>query len=109
MGEANEQSPQTYRRVWRRCARSAALVICSQQQGKVWRVGLAPFASPLNYFPGDTPENYRTLDANIAQGAMIDFYKGIAKDAGFQFQFLGSENRRFLVWCCPAFPIPPWL
>ena len=59
-----------------------------QQQGKVWRVGYAPFASPLNSLPGATPENYRTLDANAAQGAMIDLYKAIAKDAGFRLQFL---------------------
>jgi ABC-type amino acid transport substrate-binding protein len=59
----------------------------AQQQSKVWRIGYAPFASPLQILPGATLENYKALDANTAQGAMIEVLKAIAKDAGAQVQF----------------------
>jgi polar amino acid transport system substrate-binding protein len=54
----------------------------------VVRVGYAPFGSPLASLPGATPENYATLEPNSAQGALIDLYKAIANDAGFQVRFL---------------------
>jgi polar amino acid transport system substrate-binding protein len=54
----------------------------------VVRVGYQPFAPPLSSLPNATPENYATLNPNSAQGAMIDLYKAIANDAGFQLQFL---------------------
>jgi len=60
------------------------------------RVGYPPFASPIASLPGATPENYSTLDPNAAQGALIDLYKAIANDAGFQVRFLvfvGGELR----------------
>jgi ABC-type amino acid transport substrate-binding protein len=69
-------------------ALAAPLFSFSQQQGKVWRIGYAPFGAPLYSLPSATPENYRTLDANAAQGAMIDLFKAIANDAGAQIQFL---------------------
>jgi hypothetical protein len=58
------------------------------------KIGYAPFATPLSWLPDATPENYRTLDANTAQGAMIDLYKAIAKDVGFQIQFVFACVRR---------------
>jgi polar amino acid transport system substrate-binding protein len=67
---------------------AAPMFSFAQQQAKVWRIGYAPFGSPIQLLPGATPENYRTMDANTAQGAMIDLLKAIAKDAGVQVQFL---------------------
>jgi hypothetical protein len=55
---------------------------------QVVRVGCPPFASPLASLPEATPENYSTLDPSLAQGAVIDLYKAIANDAGFQIRFL---------------------
>jgi ABC-type amino acid transport substrate-binding protein len=55
---------------------------------QVVKIGYAPFATPLNWLPGATPENYRTLDPNTGQGAMIELHKAIAKDVGFQIQFV---------------------
>jgi ABC-type amino acid transport substrate-binding protein len=52
------------------------------------RVGCPPFASPLASLPDATPENYSTADPSLVQGAMIDLYKAIANDAGFQIRFL---------------------
>jgi polar amino acid transport system substrate-binding protein len=52
------------------------------------RIGCPPFASPLASLPGATPENYSTVDPSLAQGAMIDLYKAIANDAGFQIRFI---------------------
>jgi polar amino acid transport system substrate-binding protein len=49
--------------------------------------GYPPFGEPLAFLPGATPQNYSTLDSNSAQGAMIDLYKAIANDAGFQVRF----------------------
>jgi|SRR5215813_12339836 len=54
----------------------------------VVRVGYPPFAAPLSFLPNATPENYATLNPNSARGAVIDLYKAIANDAGFQLQFL---------------------
>jgi polar amino acid transport system substrate-binding protein len=54
------------------------------------KAGYAPFAPPLSFLPGATPDNYRTFDPNgaLAQGAMIDLVNAIAKDAGFRVQFV---------------------
>src|SRR5262249_25622596 len=54
----------------------------------VVRVGYPPFASPLMFLPNATPENYANLNPSSAEGAVIDLYKAIANDAGFQLQFL---------------------
>jgi len=51
-------------------------------------IGYPPFGSPLLSLPGAKPDNFLTLDQNAAQGAMIDLYKAIANDAGFQIRFL---------------------
>lgn len=50
-------------------------------------VGFAPFAAPLNAIPGATPENFRSLDSNMAEGALIDLYRAIAQSAGLTIQF----------------------
>jgi polar amino acid transport system substrate-binding protein len=55
---------------------------------RVVRVGYPPFGPPVTFLPAATPENYATLDPNSAQGAVIDLYKAIANDVGFQVQFL---------------------
>jgi len=55
---------------------------------QVVRVGYPPFAPPLSSLPNATPENFVTLNPNSAQGAMIDLYKAIANEAGFQLEFL---------------------
>src|SRR5262245_7142286 len=52
--------------------------------------GYPPFAEPLTFLPGATPQNYSTLDPNLAQGAVIDLLTAIAKDAGFQVRFQAS-------------------
>jgi polar amino acid transport system substrate-binding protein len=67
------------------CAILAIVDLASAQQAV--SVGFPPFASPLSSLPGATPENYATLDPNFVQGAMIDLYKTIAKDAGFHVSF----------------------
>jgi polar amino acid transport system substrate-binding protein len=69
-------------------ALTAPFASLAQQQGKVWRIGYPPFGAPLYSLPGATPETYRTLDADAAQGAMIDLFRAIAMDAGVQAQFL---------------------
>ena len=52
------------------------------------KVGYAPFAVPLAWLPNATPENYRSLDGNTAQGAMVDIYKAVAKEIGLTLQFV---------------------
>jgi polar amino acid transport system substrate-binding protein len=59
-----------------------------QQAGKVWRVGYAPFGTPLSFLPGATPQNYKTLDASTGQGAMVELQRALAKDIGYQIQFV---------------------
>ena len=54
---------------------------------QVVRFGYPPFGEPLAFLPGATPQNYSTLDPNLAQGAVIDLVKAIAKDADFQVRF----------------------
>ncbi len=69
---------------------SALLPLAAAAAQQQVKVGYAPFAPPLSFLPGATADNYRTLDPNgtTAQGAMIDLMNAIAKDAGFQVQFV---------------------
>jgi ABC-type amino acid transport substrate-binding protein len=59
---------------------------------QVVRIGFAPFTYPLSWIPGITLDNYRTLDPSVALGAMIDLYKLIANDVGFQIQFVSMVS-----------------
>ena len=68
----------------------AMLRIGSANAQQLVKIGYPPFAPPLSFLPGATPANYRTLDPNgtMAQGALIDLMNAIAKDVGFQVQFM---------------------
>jgi polar amino acid transport system substrate-binding protein len=68
---------------------AAAEPVSAQQTVKV---GYAPFTLPLSWLPGATLDNYRTLDPNTVQGAMIELYKAVAKDGGFQIQFVSMVS-----------------
>jgi len=54
------------------------------------RVGYAYANPPFASLPGGTPANYATLDPSgvMAQGAAIDLIRAIARDAGFDVQFV---------------------
>lgn len=67
-----------------------AMLLGSAFAQQVLKVGYAPFAKPNNFLPGATVSNYQTLDPKgvMAQGAVVDLIKAIAKDAGFQVQFI---------------------
>jgi polar amino acid transport system substrate-binding protein len=61
------------------------------------RAGYSPFGAPLTSLPGATLDNYRTLDPSgtLAEGALIDLMKAIAKNASIQVQFVmvpGTEQ-----------------
>lgn len=69
-------------------ALACAFPTLAQKPTRTWRLGYAPFALPMSYLPGAKSENYRTLDASTGQGAMLDLHRAIAKDAGYQIQFV---------------------
>jgi ABC-type amino acid transport substrate-binding protein len=83
------------RNVLRLAAGAAALPASSRiakaqavtETQRVVRFGYPPFGEPLAFLPGATPQNYSTLDSNLAQGAVIDLITAIAKDVGFQVRF----------------------
>ncbi len=59
----------------------------SAAQQPVWRIGYPPFGAPLSFLPGATPETFRTMDPDNAQGALIDVCRAIGKVAGDHIRF----------------------